>query len=271
MGNWFSGADSAAGAGNAITEHDRAILDLKAQRDRLEIYVKKLEVVRAKEEAAAKRLIKEGKRSQAQLCLKKRKFQEILINKSEQMYLNLAQLVESVEFAKVQASVFDQLKKGANVLKAMQAEMSVDAVEELMADTQEALDYQKEVDALISQNLSPDDEQDVLDELESLSSEITEADLKPRQPAKVVAAAAGSKQPARVESTATSPIAEPAALEAPASPVDESAISADDLKELEELEDIMQVPSAPTHSVKVPASQQPAATSKGKQRQLVSE
>jgi hypothetical protein len=42
MGNWFSGSESGPGAGNAITEHDRAILDLKAQRDRLEVYVKKV-------------------------------------------------------------------------------------------------------------------------------------------------------------------------------------------------------------------------------------
>jgi charged multivesicular body protein 6 len=176
--------------------------------------------------------------------------------------------VESVEFAKVQVSVFDQLKKGANVLKAMQAEMSVDAVEELMADTQEALDYQKEVDALISQNLSAEDEQDVLDELESLSSEITEADVKPRQPAKVVAAA-GSKQPARVESIVAESVAEPP--RAPASPVDESAISADDLKELEELEGIMGVPSAPTHAVTIPESEAQSTAPRGKQRQLVSE
>lgn len=41
MGNWFTGS---GGTGNAITDHDRAILDLKSQRDRLELYVKKVRV-----------------------------------------------------------------------------------------------------------------------------------------------------------------------------------------------------------------------------------
>lgn len=145
-------------------------------------------------------------------------------------------------------------------MKAIQAEMSVDAVEELMADTQEALEYQKEVDSLLSRNLSAEDEQDVLDELESLSTEVSEADFvsKPQ------------KQPVSVKE----PLKEPIASPEPLSPVveDQSAISDADLRELEELEEIMHIPSAPKHAVNpsITASTSSKAVNR-EQRQLVAE
>lgn len=175
--------------------------------------------------------------------------------------------VESVEFAKVQSSVFEQLKKGSQVLKAMQAEMSVEAVEELMDDTQEALEYQKEVDSLLSRNLSPEDEKDVLDELESLSTELAEGDLsKPvRQPARLVA-----KEPVAAAAPGTAPRATRPTSEDQETG-EEGGISAADLKELEELEGIMQIPSAPTHAVAVSAEAESPVTERRSKRQLVTE
>jgi len=48
-----------------------------------------------------------------------------------------------VEFAVVEKKVFDGLKTGSEVLKQIQKEMSIEAVEELMSDTREAVEYQQ--------------------------------------------------------------------------------------------------------------------------------
>lgn len=166
--------------------------------------------------------------------------------------LGSAVQVESVEFATVQSAVFDQLKKGAHVLKALQAEMSVEAVEELMDDTREALEYQKEIDSMLSQNLSPEDEEDVLAELDALS-EATESDFAKPQPA-AASPAAPAEAPVAAQS---SPQSEPA------------EISPEDMKELEELEELMQIPAAPSHAVAPAANPEPAQRAQRRQAELV--
>ena len=46
--------------------------------------------------------------------------------------------------------------------------MSLEDVERIMADTQESVEYQKEIDELLGQNLSAADEVAVLQELDEL-------------------------------------------------------------------------------------------------------
>jgi len=50
--------------------------------------------------------------------------------------------VDSIEFAAMEQKIFAGLKEGNEVLKAIHKEMSIEAVEDLMADTQDAIDYQ---------------------------------------------------------------------------------------------------------------------------------
>ena len=46
--------------------------------------------------------------------------------------------------------------------------MSLEDVERIMADTQESIEYQREIDELLGQNLSAADEEAVLQELDEL-------------------------------------------------------------------------------------------------------
>jgi len=47
--------------------------------------------------------------------------------------------------------------------------MSLDRVEKLMEDTQDAIEYQQEIDNLLSQNMTEQDDESVMAELEELS------------------------------------------------------------------------------------------------------
>lgn len=50
--------------------------------------------------------------------------------------------IDSIEFAQMEQKVFEGLKAGNDVLKAIHSEMTIEDVENLMLDTQEAIEYQ---------------------------------------------------------------------------------------------------------------------------------
>lgn len=90
----------------------------------------------------AKELAKAGKKKQAILALKKKKMQEQMLSKAEASLENVQTMVDSVEFAEMEARVFEGLKAGNEVLKELNEEMSIEKVENLMEETREAMEYQ---------------------------------------------------------------------------------------------------------------------------------
>lgn len=71
----------------------------------------------------------------------------------------------------MEQSVLFGLKQGSAVLKQLNAEMDLNAVEKLMDETAEGIAYQEEVSALLSSRISAADEEDVLEELAKLQAE----------------------------------------------------------------------------------------------------
>ena len=72
-----------------ITEQDKAILNLKKTRDQLKKYQKKVESDLEKEKELAKRLLKDGKKDKAKLLLRKKKYQESILAKTDGQLDNL--------------------------------------------------------------------------------------------------------------------------------------------------------------------------------------
>ena len=64
--------------------------------------------------------------------------------------------------------MLDGLKVGNEALKKANEMFSIEEIEQIMDDTAEAIDKQKEIDALLSGQLSQEDEDDVLKELDDL-------------------------------------------------------------------------------------------------------
>ena len=63
----------------------------------------------------------------------------------------------------------DGLKTGNDALKKANEMFSIEEIEAIMDDTAEAVAKQREIDDLISGQLTPEDEDDVLKELEALA------------------------------------------------------------------------------------------------------
>ena len=162
-----------------INSHDKAVLDLKLQRDKLQQYQKKIELTLETDRQMAKKLLSEGKKDRAKLLLRKKKYQESLLTRTDGQLDNLQTLVNDLEFAQVEQQVVNGLKTGNEALKKANEMLSITEIEQIMDDTAEAIEKQKEIDLLISGQLSAQDEDDVLAELDELvAAEANEAEVE---------------------------------------------------------------------------------------------
>ncbi|KAI4212477.1 MAG: hypothetical protein LQ351_004729 [Letrouitia transgressa] len=152
-----------------ISAQDRAILDMKIQRDKLHQYQKRITTITTRETEIAKECLARGDKSKALLALRRKKFQESLLTKTDAQLATLEQLTSNVEFALVQKDVMYGLQQGTAVLKQINAEMGgIEHVEKLMGESEDAKAYQREISEMLGGQMSNQDEDEVEDELEAL-------------------------------------------------------------------------------------------------------
>ncbi|KAF6224172.1 hypothetical protein HO133_010746 [Letharia lupina] len=156
-----------------ISAQDRAILDMKNQRDKLHQYQQRVTLITDRETAVARECLARGDKPKALLALRRKKFQETLLAKTDAQLETLEQLTSNVEFTLVQKDVVYGLQQGTNVLKQIHAEMGgIENVEKLMGESEDAKAYQKEISEMLGGQMSNQDEDEVEDELETLEGEI---------------------------------------------------------------------------------------------------
>ncbi|GFO02512.1 charged multivesicular body protein 6 [Plakobranchus ocellatus] len=166
MGNLFGKKHKKAES--RVTEQDKAILQLKQQRDKLKQYQKKINSQLNQDREVARALLKEGKKDKAKLMLRKKKFQESLLTKTDGQLENIERLVHDLEFTQVEQEVVRGLEVGNASLKKMHQLLSLEDVERIMDETQEGIEKQREIDDLLSGGLTNEDEMDVLAELDQI-------------------------------------------------------------------------------------------------------
>ncbi|KAF8560256.1 hypothetical protein OG21DRAFT_1518824 [Imleria badia] len=165
-----------------ITAQDRAILDLKLQRDKLKQYQKKIQVILEREHQIAKSHLIAGDKDRALIALRRRIYQQSLLLRTDEQLVALEQLVSTIEFSLVEVSVLHGLKQGNEVLKEIHREMSLESVERLMEETHEAREYQREIGNLLANQLTLEDEDAVQAELLELQAEHLEPPIQPMLP-----------------------------------------------------------------------------------------
>ncbi|KAL9086977.1 MAG: hypothetical protein Q9159_003871 [Coniocarpon cinnabarinum] len=152
-----------------ILTHPRAILDLKVQRDKLHQYQKKITHLTALETNTARSALAQHNRRAALLALRRKKYQETLLTRTDQQLAQLEKLAGDVEFALVQKDVVFGLQRGTEVLKAIRKEMGgVAGVEKMMGRNEEEVRYQEEIGDMLNGTLSSEEEDDVEEELRLL-------------------------------------------------------------------------------------------------------
>ena len=116
---------------------------MKVQRDKLQQYQKRIKIVTDRETEVARECLRLGHKDKALLALRRKKYQESLLTKTDQQLAQLQALTSDVEFALVQKDVVFGLQQGTAVLKEIQKEMGgLEKVELIMSETEEAQAYQ---------------------------------------------------------------------------------------------------------------------------------
>ncbi|XP_061387740.1 charged multivesicular body protein 6-A [Musca vetustissima] len=154
-----------------VTEQDKAVLQLKQQRDRLKQYQKRIELSLENDRQLAKKCLAQGRKERAKLLLRKKKYQETMLANTDKQLENLEKMAADIEFAQVEMQVLDGLKQGNAALKKMHEILDINEIEKIMDETRDGIEKQQEIDAILSDALTQQDEDDVLAELEALEAE----------------------------------------------------------------------------------------------------
>ncbi|PZC86539.1 charged multivesicular body protein 6-A [Helicoverpa armigera] len=186
-----------------VTEQDKAVLQLKQQRDKLKQYQKKIELNLERDRQLAKKLLDEGKRDRAKLLLRKKKYQEKLLQNTDNQLEKLEQLTHDLEFAQVEVQVLDGLRVGNEALKKVNEILNIDEIEKILDETREGIEKQKEIDELISGQLTEEDDDAVEAELEAI---LDVGDQLPDVPTEDLPEVAKEREPEKPQRVKKTPV-----------------------------------------------------------------
>ncbi|XP_034948584.1 charged multivesicular body protein 6-A [Chelonus insularis] len=196
-----------------VTEHDKAVLQLKQARDKIKQYQKRIEQNIEKDRELAKKLIKNGRKERALSLLRKKKFQEQVLSKTDGQLENLERMVHDLEFAQIETKVIDGLKIGNIALKKLHDILSISEIEKVMDETKEGIEKQREIDELISGELTAEDEDEVVAELDALFDQET-TETMPEVPENVLLPDVPDDEVKKEKKERAGKESEPVALEA---------------------------------------------------------
>lgn len=160
--------------GPQITDHDRAVLNLKVQRDKLAQSKRRLAIVVDKETQIAMACLNASPpdREKAKLALRKKKRQQSLLGQLESQSDTLEQIIETIEFKLIEKDVLHGLEMGNSVLKEINKELSIEKVDRIMDESAEGVQYQMELSERLSEVLTTGEESEVESELYQMQVEL---------------------------------------------------------------------------------------------------
>jgi len=158
-----------------ISSVDRAILDLKNNRDRLHRYRRQLEQDEIKLLQRAKECKQAGKTTQAMGLLKLKKYKRQQLESVEEQLLTVMTMVETIDSKQNEKQLLDALKSGKDALNQMHQETSIDTVLELMDGVTESIETEQEINNILNDAVPTDivmDEAAVEEELRLLEEQV---------------------------------------------------------------------------------------------------
>lgn len=150
-----------------VTAQDRAVLQLKQQRDKIKIYQKRTETDLEKNKSLALQLFQAGKKDRALILMRRKKYMEDVLSRTDKQLETLEQLVVDLEYTQIEVSVVEGLKVGTEALKQLNSLMNIDDIQQMMYDNEEAAAKQREISDILQRSSERYDEDDLLKELDS--------------------------------------------------------------------------------------------------------
>ena len=79
----------------------------------------------------------------AKLLLRKKRFQESILEKTDNQLDNLERLTHDIEFAQVELQVVNGLKQGNEALKKINEALNIEDIEKILDETREGVEKQE--------------------------------------------------------------------------------------------------------------------------------
>lgn len=147
-----------------VTAQDKAILQVKLQKDKLLKYQKKSNLLLKSETEQIKIYLRQNDKRSAKVLLKRTKYQETLLENVSSQIMNLENMIQNIEFKLVEKEFLKGLTNGNEILKKLNKEMNINDVEKLMDDVNDNIQYQEEIDQVLSTSIVGKDVEDEIDE-----------------------------------------------------------------------------------------------------------
>lgn len=114
-------------------------------------------------------MVQKGQRDKAIGLLKKKRYKESLLAKTDSQISNLEEMVQSIEFTVMSTAFLEGIKAGNKALAALKAEIgSTDEVTEIMDEMRDGIAWSNEVTEILAGKLTTADDQAIKDEFEAL-------------------------------------------------------------------------------------------------------
>merc|ERR1711953_163947 len=165
-----------------VTELDRAVLELKKQRDKMKKAQLQIEKEAVETKAKVLALMKSNDKTKALKLLKRKRAIENRADKIEKNLENVQGLINQIKETQEQQAILKALDSGNKAMGELHKLMSLSDAERIMDESAEQREIAAEIDNLISGAVTADDEAEINAELYALLSDATELSSLPTVP-----------------------------------------------------------------------------------------
>ncbi|KAG7664649.1 VPS20 [[Candida] subhashii] len=157
-----------------ITAQDKAIFQLKQQRDNIKKYQRKLQTVIDRQSELARQAVQNKQPERAKFYLRSKKQQQSTIIKTCDQLDNLENLIGTIEFKLIEKDVIYGLTEGNKVLTKLNNEMSVEKIDKIIDQVEEEKLRVDEISEALGMGsgLTKVEETEVDEEFERMNQEI---------------------------------------------------------------------------------------------------
>ena len=166
-----------------MSKLDRAKLEVRTGKNRLTKWSRTLERDMDKLREAAKECMLTNKKEKAFMLLKLRKLKASALKKAQDQILNIETMILEMESSEMNVEVMGVVQKGTAALNSIHKIMSVESVEDILEESEEAIAKTNEINEILGMSDSTDiDMDEVEEELEALVNEEIPSALIPNLP-----------------------------------------------------------------------------------------
>lgn len=179
MGGLFSNCDKKKEKeekqSSRVDEADQLRIDLQSRKRQVNDYVKRMNEKITSCQKQAQAYLKTKNKSRAIMALKLKKIYNAEIDKAQGMVNMLERSIMDLDSTQINSQVYEVLKDGNKMIKELQAKVSIEDLEQIKEDSEEAAALNKEISDFMSAKSLDDNV--FLQELDKIENDQVKAEI----------------------------------------------------------------------------------------------